>query len=97
MGSNVSLGTVQQRIADRINGSKIAGKLIAHIENPKKTPMLTTQIQAAKILLAKVSPDLKAVEQTIRDERAKTKQEIFAHLTTLGLDPKEIWQSVSKH
>ena len=95
--SNVGHKSVSQRIADRIKGAKIAGKLQAHIEDPEKTPLLPTQITAARILLAKVSPDMKQVESIIKDERKKTREQIDAQLVANGIDPEVIWQSHAKH
>lgn len=45
---------------ERIEGAKLLNKLANHAEG--LCEMTATQIQAAKILLAKVVPDLKAVE-----------------------------------
>ena len=50
------------RIRDRINVGMIVTKLQAHIENPDKTPMLATQLNASRILLNKLVPDVKALE-----------------------------------
>jgi len=95
--SSVNKKSITQKIKDKIDAGKIATKLQNHINDPDNTPMAATQINAARILLGKVCPDLKAVEQTIKDERKKTKEEIYARLKSLGLNPDEVWQSVSKH
>lgn len=47
---------------ERIDAAKLLKKLDDHADNAETTPMTTTQIQAARILLGKVIPDLKAVE-----------------------------------
>ena len=66
--SNVNKGSVKQRIADRINAGKIANRLHDHVmtkpgdKDYDKKVMSSTQINAARILLAKVVPDLKQVE-----------------------------------
>ena len=47
---------------DRIDAAKLLKKLDDHADNAETTPMSSTQIKAAEILLRKVIPDLKAVE-----------------------------------
>ena len=50
----------KERIQERINVSKIVGRLSQHIDGD--IDMTATQIQAARILLNKVVPDVKAYE-----------------------------------
>ena len=50
----------KERIAERINVGKIVGRLSQHIDGDIE--MTATQIQAARILLNKVVPDVKALE-----------------------------------
>ena len=101
--SNVDKGPLKKRIAQRIKAGRIQERMQRFVlaekgqEGWDKLDMTTQQVAAARILLAKVVPDLKQVEQTIRDERAKTKLEIDARLKSFGLDPSEIWQSIEKH
>lgn len=66
--SNVNKGSAKQRITDKIKASHLTTRLQNHAmthegdKDYKKKVMTSTQIQAAKILLAKVVPDLKQVE-----------------------------------
>ena len=56
-----------KRISDRIKVGRIVNKLIAHIEDAEKTPMLTTQINAARLLMNKVIPDVQAIKHEVTD------------------------------
>ncbi len=49
-----------QRQRDKIRSGKIVERLLAHIQG--KVDMSSTQIQAARILLNKTMPDIKALE-----------------------------------
>ena len=51
-----------ERVTERIKVGKIATKLQQHVMDADKTPMTQTQINAARILLNKCVPDLKALE-----------------------------------
>lgn len=51
-----------QRVREKIAASMLANRLQDHVAG--KVDMTATQVQAAKILLAKVVPDLKQVEHT---------------------------------
>lgn len=54
--------TRAERHRESIRAGLIIRRLQDHIEDGERHPMSATQIQAARILLAKVAPDLKAVE-----------------------------------
>jgi len=101
--SNVNHKSAKQRITDRIKAGKIAGRLNEFSvcrpsdEDYINVQMSPAQVNAAKILLGKVVPDLKQVEQTIRDERKKTKQDIDNALIAKGIDPDTVWGEVVKH
>jgi hypothetical protein len=58
--SNVNHKSVKQRISDRIK----AGKIIARVNNCAldNEEMTAIELQAAKICLSKVIPDLKQIE-----------------------------------
>lgn len=49
-----------QRARERITGSKVLTRLIDHVEG--KTELSNSQVNAARILLGKVLPDMKSVE-----------------------------------
>ena len=51
-----------EEFRDRIDSTSIMKTLQSHVDGKKK--LSNTQISAAKILLAKTMPDLKAIEQT---------------------------------
>lgn len=101
--SNTGKGTVKERTIERIKAGQLVTRLLAFAlakptdENYVKKLMTTQQVAAARVLLAKVLPDQKAIEQTIIDERKKTVAEINAGLVANGLDPEVIWQSIRKH
>ena len=101
--SNVSKGTARQRAVERIRTGKLIKRLQEFAlaketdEDFKDKNLTVSQVNAIKVVLAKSLPDMKAIEQTIKDERIKTREEIDAGLTALGLDPKEIWQNITKH
>jgi hypothetical protein len=52
--------TYPQRARERITGSKVLTRLIDHVEG--KIELSNSQVNAARILLAKVLPDMKSVE-----------------------------------
>ncbi|RKX21875.1 MAG: hypothetical protein DRP45_11870 [Candidatus Zixiibacteriota bacterium] len=95
--------SAKQRLTDRIKAGKIQRRLQEFAvskptdENFADVQMSPPQVNAAKILLGKVVPDLKQVEQTIRDERKKTKQDIDNALIAKGIDPDTVWGEVVKH
>jgi hypothetical protein len=90
-------------MVDRIKEAKLLNRLQRFAlakpsdEDYESAQMTVPQVNAAKILLGKKMPDQRAIEQTIKDERIKTREEIDAGLVALGLDPKEIWQNITKH
>jgi hypothetical protein len=49
------------RLAERINAGQIVRKLVDHIHDPEKTPLLQTQLNAARILLNKCMPDVQSI------------------------------------
>lgn len=49
---------------ERIDAAKLLKKLDDHADDAEATPMTSTQIKAAEILLRKVIPDLKAIEHS---------------------------------
>jgi hypothetical protein len=49
-----------QRARERITGSKVLTRLIDHVEG--KIELSNSQVNAARILLGKVLPDMKSVE-----------------------------------
>lgn len=51
-----------QRVRDKIAAHHLTNRLQAHVMG--EIDLTATQVQAAKILLAKVVPDLKQVEHT---------------------------------
>lgn len=52
----------------RIQASMLVNRLTEHVMSDPENPVMSqSQIQAAKILLAKVVPDLKAIEHTGED------------------------------
>ena len=101
--SNVDKGTARERIAERIR----SGQLITRLENfalskpsdkdYEDVQLNQTQVAAARIVLAKSLPDLKQVEQFIKDDRRKTKTEVDAALIANGIDPEKIWKQVTQH
>ena len=101
--SSVNKGTARERLTERIQAGKILLKLQKFIiskptdEDYDNVQMTGPQVNAAKILLNKVAPDLKAIEQTIKDERKKTKSEVDDALTALGLDPQQVWEQITRH
>lgn len=54
-----------QRTRDKIKGSQLINALTKHVLEKKE--MSATQVQAAKILLSKVVPDVKSIEVTGKD------------------------------
>jgi len=101
--SNVNKGSAKQRITEKIQASRITNRLQAFAlskpgdDNYDKVQMTPAQVTAGFKLLGKVVPDLKQVEQTIKDERKKTKQEIDDALTARGIDPEMLWNEVVRH
>jgi len=93
--SNVGHRTVKERLTEKIR----AGRILKRMQAAALGEIEVTQqeIAAARLVLGKVLPDLKAVEQTIKDERKKTREQIDAQLVANGIDPKVIWQSTAKH
>ena len=93
--SNVDKGSAKQRMIARIK----SGKILARMQKAAMGEIEVTsqEIAAAKLVLGKVLPDLKAVEQTIKDERKKTREQIDAQLIANGIDPEVVWQSHAKH
>ena len=59
-----------QRARERITGSKVLTRLIDHVEG--KIELSNSQVNAARILLAKVLPDLKSTEVQARIEAVST-------------------------
>lgn len=51
-----------EKARERIKASKIIGRLIQHIDG--EIDLSATQVQAARVLLNKTLPDLKAVDHT---------------------------------
>jgi len=101
--SSVNKKSAKQRITDKIKASHITNRLQEFsMSKPSDkdyddVQMSPAQVNAAKALLSKVVPDLKQVEQTIRDERKKTKQDIDNALIAKGIDPDTVWGEVVKH
>jgi hypothetical protein len=66
--SNVNHKSCKQQIQERIQAGKIVGRLQRHVlADPEKNPeliMTVSQVNAARILLNRVIPALKAVEVT---------------------------------
>ena len=62
MAARKNRRTLDDTWRERISASMLANRLSQHVKG--EVEMSATQIQAAKILLAKVIPDLKAVEHT---------------------------------
>jgi len=94
----------KQRSIQKIKAAGVLDRLLAFFngEPDPKTgePLKLTlaQVRVGMGLLGKTIPDLKAVEQTIKDERAKTKADIDAMLVSRGLDPDEVWAQIqTKH
>jgi len=101
--SNADKGSAKKRITEHIQAGMIARRLQDFAlskpsdDNHLEVYMHPHQVTAGCRLLNKTVPDLKQVEQILRDEREKTRLEIFEQLASFGLDPEEIWQSLSKH
>lgn len=101
--SNAYKKSAKQRISERIKAGKIQERLQKFaLSNPTDpdyvdVQMTSQQVTAAKILLGKVVPDLKMVEQIIQDDRQKTREEINDALVAKGIDPDMIWNQVVKH
>ncbi len=93
--SSTNKGTSKERMIAKIKATKILMRMqraaLGELE------VTNSEIQAARLVLSKVLPDLKAVEQTIKDERKRTKQEITDALISRGIDPEEVWSSVVRH
>ena len=68
-----------QKARERIKAGKIIGRLIKHVEGTIE--LSQTQIQAARILLAKALPDLTAVEHSgeigSKTEKEMTRDELL--------------------
>ena len=94
--SSVNKKSARERAIDRIKTTLLIKRLQKFVlaepgdDNYEKVQLSQPQVNSIRILLGKKLPDMKAIEQTIRDERVKTREEIDAGLTALGLDPKEI-------
>ena len=77
--SNVNHKSAKQRISERIKAGKITTRLeeyaMTYPEDPDydKKVMTAPQVNAAKILLAKVIPDLKQIEGKFEVETEVTK------------------------
>jgi len=78
MAARKNRRTLDDSWRERISASMLANRLSQHVNG--EVEMSATQIQAAKILLAKVIPDLKAVEHSGEDGGPiKTKVDIHFH------------------
>jgi hypothetical protein len=55
---------MRKRFQDRLEAGKVAERLFDHILNEDGDLMTPSQVNAAKIVLGKVLPDLKATEIT---------------------------------
>ena len=55
-----------QRARERITGSKVLTRLIDHVEG--KIELSNSQVNAARILLGKVLPDMKSVEVDVQTQ-----------------------------
>ena len=63
----------KERIQERIDVGMIVGKLHKHIQDSDKTPLLATQLNAARILLNKVVPDVQSLKiQEVTDDNLHT-------------------------
>jgi len=79
--SNVDKKTPKQRMIERIQATKIMKRVSDCALG--KDEMTSTELQAAKICLAKVVPDLKAVDLKVEGTVQVTKIE------TVIVDPKD--------
>lgn len=72
---------------DHVDAKGIRDRLQNHVL--KGTPMSATQIQASKILLAKVVPDMKAIEHTgnVKTETTVTRVELVPGVVRTDSDP----------
>ena len=101
--SNSHKPSANNRVSQRIQAGKLARRLEAFaLVKPEdadfdEKSMTQGQVAAARILLAKTVPDRKQVEQTIRDERVKTRKEIDDALVAQGINPADIWEKVRVH
>lgn len=74
----------------KIRSGMIAKKLEDHVEDPEKTPMSTSQVNAAKTLLAKTLPDLSSSDIT-NHEPEQTYDDLLQGLIALaGPNWKEV-------
>jgi len=74
-----------ESMRDRIEVANIVDKLQACVKG--EHAMGKERIAAARILLAKVMPDLKAVEHTDDRKRELTREELIERLTALHARP----------
>ena len=54
--------TLQERLSEKIQAGKIVAKLSGHVHDPDNHPLTQTQLNAARILLNKIIPDLRSIE-----------------------------------
>lgn len=72
-----------EEVREKIQASNLINRLADHIDG--KTKMTTTQVNAAKVLLNKILPDLKATELT-----GAGGQDLFPkEITRRIVDPKD--------
>ena len=84
--------SAKSRATDRIKSAKIITKLLAVIDGSLE--MTAVQLNACRLLLNKTLPDLKAIEQTIVDERVQSKLDIDTALKAQGINPDDVWKSL---
>lgn len=94
-----------QRLSSSIKSGMIIRKLSDHVRCSDTTPMTSTQIQAARILLSKTCPDLKAIEVSVDDvsgdphaiSAAALMQVIDSTAVLLGSEPDKAIKHEQKH
>jgi hypothetical protein len=85
------LRTYPQKARERITGSKVLTRLIDHVEG--KIELSNSQVNAARILLGKVLPDLKSTAYQGRIEAVSSARLTDAQLMEIasrGLRPEAI-------
>ena len=87
----------KDRTLKKMSEAHIIDRLIQHFLGTLDPPMDAGQINIGLRLANKLLPDLKAIEQTIKDDRKKSKLEVDAALIANGIDPEKIWKQVTQH
>ena len=87
----------KDRTLKKMSEAHIIDRLIKHFLGELDPPLDAGQINVGLRLANKLLPDLKAIEQTIKDDRKRTKAEVDAALMANGIDPEEIWKQATQH